>query len=89
METAYANCQSCGMPLKRDEKGGGTNEDGSKSTVFCSHCYQNGRFVLPDVTANEMQQLVKAKLKEFHIPGFLSWFFTRNIPSLERWKTNP
>ena len=25
MEKVYKNCQSCGMPLKKDEKGGGTN----------------------------------------------------------------
>ena len=25
-------------------------------------------------------------LKDFGIPGFLSWIFTRNIPKLERWK---
>ncbi|MEZ5145910.1 MAG: zinc ribbon domain-containing protein [Bacteroidales bacterium] len=31
MEKTYKNCQSCGMPLKRDEKGGGTNADGSKT----------------------------------------------------------
>jgi len=47
----------------------------------------NGRFVLPDITVDEMKVHVKAKLKKFHIPGFLSWFFTRNIPNLERWKT--
>ena len=87
METAYTNCQSCGMPLKRDEQGGGTNADGSKSKMFCSHCYMNGRFVFPDITVDEMKERVKAKLKEFRVPGFLAWFFTRNIPNLERWKT--
>ena len=25
-------CQSCGMPLSKDAKGGGTNADGSRST---------------------------------------------------------
>ncbi len=30
MQNRYKNCQSCGMPLSRDEKGGGTNADGSK-----------------------------------------------------------
>ncbi|MCB0552496.1 MAG: hypothetical protein KDD02_03005 [Phaeodactylibacter sp.] len=24
------------MPLKRDEQGGGTNKDGSRSTMYCS-----------------------------------------------------
>jgi len=36
MDASYKNCQSCGMPLKRDEKGGGTNADGSKSVMYCS-----------------------------------------------------
>lgn len=31
MKHTFKNCQSCGMPLKKDEKGGGTNTDGSKS----------------------------------------------------------
>ena len=87
MQEAYKNCQSCGMPLKRDEQGGGTNADGSKSAMFCSHCYVGGKFVLPDITAEEMKELVKGKLKEFGIPVFLSGVFTKKIPNLERWKS--
>jgi hypothetical protein len=33
-------CQSCGMPLSRDELGGGTNADGSRSTEYYSHCFR-------------------------------------------------
>ncbi|MGE6610902.1 zinc ribbon domain-containing protein [Peribacillus sp. NPDC076916] len=33
----YKTCQSCGMPLSKDELGG-------KSTKYCSHCYMNGEF---------------------------------------------
>ena len=75
------------MPLKRDENGGGTNADGSRSAMYCSHCYQDGKFTLPEITASEMQDLVKGKLKEFGIPGFLGGIFTKNIPKLERWKS--
>jgi hypothetical protein len=75
------------MPLKKDAKGGGTNADGSKSRTYCSHCYANGKFTLPDITMEGMRTLVKGKLKEFGVPGFLSWVFTRGIPNLERWKT--
>lgn len=82
---AYKNCQSCGMPLKRDERGGGTNADGSRSAKFCSHCYENGRFTLPDLTAEQMQERVRAKIKEMGMPGFMAGFFTRKIPKLERW----
>ena len=85
MNTTYRNCQSCGMPLKRDEQGGGTNVDGTKSTVYCSHCYQQGKFILPDLTAGQMQARVRGKLVEFGMPGFLTGFFTRGIPRLERW----
>jgi hypothetical protein len=85
MATSYKNCQSCGMPLTRDEKGGGTNADGSKSSMYCSHCYAQGRFTLPDITADQMQNIVRQKLREFGIPAPLGWFFARRVPKLERW----
>ena len=81
----YKNCQSCGMPLRRDEKGGGTNADGSKSAMYCSHCYEAGRFKLPDISAREMQQRVRGKLRETGFPAPAAWLFTRNIPKLARW----
>lgn len=85
MSTIYKNCQSCGMPLKRDEKGGGTNADGSKSTMYCSHCYENGKYTLPDITVDEMKTRVKGKMKEMGF-GFMAGLFTRGIPKLERWR---
>jgi hypothetical protein len=85
MVTVYKNCQSCGIPLKRDENGGGTNADGSKSNKFCSKCFVSGTFTKPDMTLVEMQALVKSKLKEFGFPGFIAGLFTKNIPKLERW----
>ena len=85
MQTTYKNCQSCGMPMSRDVRGGGTNADGSKSTMYCSHCFANGGFTSPDLTVEQMQDRVKAKLREFGIPGPVGWFFTRKIPGLSRW----
>lgn len=85
MEKTYKYCQSCGMPLKKDEKGGGTNADGSKSAMYCSRCYENGAFTNPNMSAQEMQKLVKGKLKEMGFPGFVAGFFTKGIPKLERW----
>ena len=87
MEKVYKNCQSCGMPLKKDPKGGGTNKDGSKNNMYCSHCYEKGKFLQPDITAQQMQEFVKGKLKEMGFPGFLAGFFTKSIPKLERWKS--
>jgi hypothetical protein len=86
MDKSYKNCQSCGMPLKKDPKGGGTEANGRKSTMYCSYCYANGKFTDPNCTVEQMQDLVKGKMKEMGFPGFLAGFFTRGIPKLERWK---
>ena len=88
MEKVHKNCQSCGMPLKRDPQNGGSNSDGSKSTTYCSYCYDRGQFKQPIMTVSEMQQFVKEKMKGFGFPGFLAGFFTKNIPQLERWKNS-
>ena len=82
-------CQSCGMPLSKDELGGGTNADGTLSTEYCSHCYQSGRFTEPNLSVEEMVTKVEAKLRAMHIPGFLTRRFTRNIPHLNRWQRAP
>lgn len=74
------------MPFKSDPEKGGTNADGSKSTLYCSYCYQQGNFTQPDFSAADMKKFCKEKLKEMGFPGFLASFFTLNIPKLERWK---
>lgn len=86
MSDMYKNCQSCGMPLSRDSRGGGTNADGSRSRMYCSHCFVGGKFALPDITVEQMQERVRGKLREMGFPGFLSFVFTRKIPRLSRWK---
>lgn len=86
MSRSTGACQSCGMPMRKDTRGGGTNADGSRSTTYCSHCWQQGRFTNPDITAAQMQELVRGKLREFGIPGFLTGLFTRGIPRLARWQ---
>jgi len=85
MEKAYKNCQSCGMPLKKDPQHGGTNADGSKSNMYCSYCYKDDRFTQPNMTAPQMQEFVKGKMKEMGFPGFLAGMFTKGIPRLKRW----
>ena len=87
MNTTHKNCQSCGMPLKRDEQAGGTNADGSKSGMYCSHCFQQGEFVLPNLSAVQMQDRVRQKLVESGVPKFVAGFLIRGIPKLERWQS--
>jgi len=82
----YKNCQSCGMPLAKDDLGGGTEKNGTKSIKYCSHCFMDGDFTLPNITVEEMKQRVKEKIIEFGMPKFIAGLFTRNIHKLERWK---
>ena len=83
----YRNCQSCGMPIKQDPERGGTNADGSKSTMYCSFCYSDGRFFEPDWTVEQMQVFCKGKLKEKGFPGFFAGWMVKGLPKLERWKS--
>ena len=72
--------------MSKDPEKGGTNADKSKSTMYCSYCYQEGAFTQPDFTVDEMKKFCKQKMKEMGFPGFLAGFFTMGIPRLERWK---
>ena len=73
------------MPLSKDPKGGGSEADGRTSTEYCSHCYVDGKFTDPNLTAEKMQELVLGKMKEMRFPGFIAKQFTKDIPKLKRW----
>ncbi len=85
----YKYCQSCGYPLKQDEKGGGSEKDGSISKKYCSMCYKNGIFLSPPEidSAAKMQKFCIGEMKKDGMNGFMAWILTRGIPRLERWKS--
>ncbi|WP_431686723.1 zinc ribbon domain-containing protein [Hahella sp. NBU794] len=78
-------CQSCGMPMKQDPKGGGTESDGGLSEKYCSYCFVDGAFTQPSFSAQDMQAFCIEKMKEMGYPRIIGWLFTRGIPKLERW----
>lgn len=84
----YSICQSCGFPLKKDEKGGGTEKDGTRSNMYCSMCYINGEFLNPPEidTPQKMQRFCIEQMKKSGMNGIIAWLATRPIPKLERWK---
>ena len=86
MEKVNKFCQSCGMPIEMDPEKGGTNSDGSKTVMYCSYCFESGTFKGSVTSADEMVALVKGKLKEMGVGPIKRWFYTMNIPRLERWK---
>jgi hypothetical protein len=87
MEKYEKFCQSCGMPLDKDPGQGGTNKDGSKTIKYCSYCYSDGTFRDNFTSSDEMVKLVREKLKEMGCGPVRRWFYTSQIPRLERWRS--
>jgi len=83
-------CQSCGMPLQTKQAGDcrGNEADGSKSEKWCSLCYENGAFIGPDCTLEEMRTIVDDALKQRGSGRLLRWMAQKQLPSLERWRSN-
>ncbi|MFN4915049.1 MAG: zinc ribbon domain-containing protein [Sphingomonadales bacterium] len=88
MTKTYKFCQSCGYPMAKDKKGGGTEKDGSKSAKYCSMCYENGRFLTPPEVNNaeKMQHFCIQQMRKSGMNSIVAWLATRSIPRLERWK---
>lgn len=51
-------CQSCAMPMdKATDEQWGTDADGSRSNEYCAVCYNNGSFISPDMTMEQMIEI--------------------------------
>lgn len=84
-------CQSCAMPL--NEKGldvRGSEKDGSKSNKFCFHCYQNGEYVAPNMTVDEMIAIGIDASEKSDANFFKKFLLKKTYPmlvkQLERWR---
>ena len=78
-------CQSCSMPLDKTEMMG-TEKDGSKSKEYCTYCYQNGAFINPTMTLNEMKTLVKEQMEKRKIDAGIINMAVSSLPNLKRWR---
>ena len=78
-------CQSCSMPID-DPAMRGTEKDGSKSTEYCSYCYQNGVFINPNITLEEMKTIVKTQMEKRKIDNGIIDMALRSLPLLKRWR---
>ncbi len=86
--TMEAYCQSCGMPMAGQEALYGTEANGSKSTEYCSYCYDKGQF-LANCTMEEMIEVCIAPMVE-HNPNMSAdqarAMMLAFMPTLKRWK---
>ena len=82
-------CQSCGMPLSAEFANLGTEADGSFSEIYCTICYEDGEFTMPDLTLEDMIQLsIDHMTNELAIEHDAAERLARGtIPGLLRWRS--
>ncbi|MGN0142204.1 MAG: zinc ribbon domain-containing protein [Roseburia sp.] len=79
-------CQSCGMPMQKEEDFG-KNADGTRNELYCCYCMHDG--VLGECTLEEMVDICapieveqgRCKTLEEAKAGLREY-----LPTLERWK---
>jgi hypothetical protein len=80
-------CQSCGMPLGKDEDFG-TNADSSKNQDYCAYCYKDGKFTA-DMTMDSMIEFCVPYMVEGN-EGMTEEQARKSMqeafPKLKRWK---
>lgn len=83
-------CQSCGAVVA-DLEERGTEENGEKSPIFCSHCRKNGQFThdekMEELAQRNTNQLVSF-LTAIHHPAYpeiILKSYLDYLPTLQRW----
>ncbi|UCD06799.1 MAG: zinc ribbon domain-containing protein [candidate division WOR-3 bacterium] len=87
METKAIICQSCGMPMQKDEDFG-TNTDGTKSGEYCHFCFKDGGFTDEGITMEQkIDKLVEIAVSQMQIPKEKARAMAEDIiPKLARWR---
>jgi hypothetical protein len=80
-------CQSCGMRLSPDSANSGTDEAGAPVSEYCIFCYENGGFVNPDQTVEEMiESSIDNMTTDLRFPlDYATKVANDLIPTLKRW----
>lgn len=90
MEAKAFICQSCGMPMQKDEDFG-TNADGTKNGEYCYFCFKEGMFTDKGVTMEQkIDKLVEIAVSQMSIPKEKARAQANEIiPTLKRWRKKP
>ncbi|APZ41889.1 zinc ribbon domain-containing protein [Acidihalobacter ferrooxydans] len=86
MELERHRCQSCGMPLRFDPQGGGSEADGTRSPHWCSFCYAEGALREPGLSLSEMQARVDGLLRKRKAGKFARLYMRLRLRTLRRWR---
>lgn len=80
-------CQSCGIPLDNDAIKG-TEKNGLKNQEYCKFCYDQGGFINPNLTLDEMKERVENQMKKLKLSDEAIQEAMSILPPLNRWKSN-
>lgn len=85
-DTTFPPCQSCGMPIAQNDFFG-TEADGKPSKEYCKFCYQNGKFIEPKLTKEQMiERISKFMTEKMKLPEDKAGeIVPKVISSLKRW----
>jgi hypothetical protein len=74
--------------LDRDSEKCGTNADNSKSSKYCSFCYQDGKFLDEGITLKEKIEKNIQIAVSINIPEEKAREMAETVlPNLERWRS--
>ena len=87
MEAKHIICQSCGMPMQKEEDFG-TNTDSTKNDEYCRFCYRDGKFTDEGITMEQkIDKLVGIAVEQMNIPEDKARVHANEIiPTLKRWR---
>jgi Putative zinc ribbon domain len=78
-------CESCTMPIDNIEDRG-TENDGARSELYCKYCYQDGQFINPHMTLQQMKDLVIMEMRKLSLPENIIQQTLTKLPYLKRWQ---
>ena len=79
-------CQSCSMPMTKPADFG-TNADKSRNNDYCCFCYQGGNFIVPNMTMQEMIDLIVSMAGKMNMTEAQAKQMAESvIPHLKRWQ---
>lgn len=80
-------CQSCGMPLQKDEDFG-TNQGGGKNEEYCVYCFKDGEFTA-DLNMEQMIAFCAEHVEEWGMDLTKDQAIAQmreHFPTLKRWQ---
>jgi hypothetical protein len=84
--TKVSMCQSCGLPFNNEHAHFVAKEPDGSNSIFCTNCYQDGKFLHPHLSMEEMIEMIVPVLSEAMGEEKARQELTTLLPTLKRWK---